>query len=230
MGYGDLSLGVEFDKRLDSPFSYHCGACSRCCEGKAIRVGPYEVLRLARHFGLTTTEFIAQHTQSGGTVLQTVKGNCSFLGPGGCTVHADRPLACRLYPLGMQVSAEGERTFGSLHPHPKTEGSYGTQGTVADYLESQQVGPFLAANDSYEKLYDHMVSALAEIDAKELALRPEHRARIDEMDVGTLASAWMDIDGIVESREGDTALSPEELVGIHIQHIERLVDDLDKSL
>lgn len=228
MGYGDLSIGVEFDKRLDSAFSYVCGACSRCCEGKAIRVGPYEVLRLARHFKLSTTEFIAKHTQSGGTVLRTTEqGNCGFLGPMGCTVHADRPLACRLYPLGMQVSPEGEITFGSLHPHPQTEGVYGTDGTVANYLATQGTDPFLAANAAYEKLYEHMVSVLAKIDDSELAQRPERRAKINDMDTGTLASAWMDIDGIAGQADGEIELPLEEQVLAHIRRLEELVSDMD---
>ena len=60
-----------------------------------------------------------------------------FLGPQGCTVHPDRPLACRLYPLARWTSPEGEESFGHLEPHPQTAGLYGTSGTVDNFLTSQ---------------------------------------------------------------------------------------------
>jgi hypothetical protein len=47
MAYGDLVSRVDFKMRRDSPFSYACHACNRCCRNKAIRVTPYEILRPA---------------------------------------------------------------------------------------------------------------------------------------------------------------------------------------
>ena len=58
MAYGDLVSRVDFNMRRDSPFSYACHACNRCCRNKAIRVSPYEILRLARYLGVSTTQFI----------------------------------------------------------------------------------------------------------------------------------------------------------------------------
>jgi len=52
---------------------------------------------LARYLGLSTTEFIAGHTEAGGTVLRSKEnGDCGFLNESGCAVHPDRPLACRI--------------------------------------------------------------------------------------------------------------------------------------
>ena len=78
MAYGDLVSRVDFDMKRDSPFSYACHACNRCCRNKAIRVSPYEILRLARYLGVSTTEFIESHTEAGGTVLRTpARRSCS---------------------------------------------------------------------------------------------------------------------------------------------------------
>ena len=66
---------------------------------------------------------------------------CVFLGPRGCTVHPDRPLACRIYPLARWVAPDGDESFGHLEPHPQTAGLYGTRGTVDDYLTSQGLPP-----------------------------------------------------------------------------------------
>src|SRR3990170_3176536 len=67
---------VVFDLEWSSPFAYTCNACSRCCYGKAILVGPYEVLRLARNRGLTTTELLAPCGGGGGGPLRA-RGSAS---------------------------------------------------------------------------------------------------------------------------------------------------------
>jgi Fe-S-cluster containining protein len=85
-------------------FSYEYKRCLRCCTGKRIRVNPYEVFRLARHLGTSTTDFLARYTIEGGTELaRTGDERCVLLGESGCSVHPDRPLVCRLYPLGRHV-------------------------------------------------------------------------------------------------------------------------------
>lgn len=133
-----------------SAFSYTCNACNRCCYNKRIQLNPYELARLSRNLGRTTTDVIANFTVDGGTALATrTNGACVFLGPHGCTVHADRPLACRLYPLGRIVQADGSEGFVALAPDPQTEGLYGEDGTVGSYIESQGVRPYIAAADQY---------------------------------------------------------------------------------
>src|ERR1019366_8586782 len=139
MSSRDTLARVDFALDRKSAFSYQCNACSRCCHNKAIRVGPYEILRLARRLGMTTTEFIARHTEAGGTLLRMRDENdraCIFLDDKGCSVHPDRPLACRLYPLARWVDPDGRESFGHLTPHPKTEGIYGTGGAGADYPDT----------------------------------------------------------------------------------------------
>ena len=116
--------------------------------------------RLSRGLGITTTEVISRFTVDGGTALATRSDtSCTFLGPEGCTVHADRPLVCRLYPLGRAVDADGREGFVTLEPHPETEGLYGTDGTVGSYLESQSVNPYIAAADRYFAIYTQLTSA-----------------------------------------------------------------------
>jgi hypothetical protein len=142
----------------DSAFSYRCGACSRCCYGRRIQVNPYELARLARALGITTTEVIARFTVDGGTALaRRADTACAFLGPTGCTVHADRPLVCRLYPLGRIVQADGSETFVENEPHPETEGIYGDDGTVGSYLKSQSVEPYIAAADRYYAVFTRLM-------------------------------------------------------------------------
>ena len=134
-----------------TPFGYICRRCSRCCQHKHIQLDPYEIARLARAKGESTTQFRAAWTVDGqGTILrQKEDGTCVFLGPQGCEVHADRPLVCRLYPLGRHVHSDGSEYFSTLEGHPLSEGEFTKRGTVTDYLETQGARPFMGAADGY---------------------------------------------------------------------------------
>jgi len=194
-----------------SEFSYQCRACCRCCYGRRIQVNPYELARLARALGITTTEVIARFTMDGGTALATRSNTaCTFLGPEGCTVHADRPLVCRLYPLGRIVDAEGREMFVKSEPHPETEGVYGTDGTMGSFLESQSVGPYIAAADRYFAVYKLLLSARDERDDGP-SLEIDPRAFIDA-----------DLAVQTSSGDGDTmSLDVDALVDAHLSIIER---------
>jgi uncharacterized protein len=223
MTYGDLVSRVKFDMEHDSPFSYTCHACNRCCRNKAIRVSPYEILRLARYLCISTTQFIENHTEAGGTVLRLKEnGDCGFLGERGCSVHPDRPLACRIYPLARWVSPDGVESFGHLTPHPKTEGVYGTLGTVQDYLDQQQLGPFFETSERYGKLYQKMVEILEKLDPEELDRRSDRRAGVDELPPGTFASMWVDIDASIADANGvsgDGQITINEAIDSHVNRI-----------
>lgn len=135
----------------DEAFGYSCHRCLRCCHHKKIQLNPYEVVRLARNRGLTTGEFRAAWTDAGaGLVLrQTESGACVFLGREGCTVHPDRPLACRLYPLGRHLRADAGEAFFHLEPHPRSRGQFTGAGTIAEFLTSQDAHVFIETFDDY---------------------------------------------------------------------------------
>lgn len=221
MSYGDLVARVDFDMQRDSAFSYACHACNRCCRNKAIRVTPYEILMLARHIGLSTTDFIAAHTEAGGTVLRSRdNGDCGFLGGRGCSVHPARPLACRIYPLARWVEADGAESFGHLAPHPQTDGVYGRGGIVQDYLDHQDVAPFFALSDRYGALYQRMVALLDKIDSAELDKRADNRAAIDNLPAGSMVSLWTDIDATIASIGEIPPSEFDQAISLHISAIE----------
>lgn len=207
-----------------TPFSYVCGRCSRCCYHKGISLNPYEVLRLARHEGMSTTEFIDHFTDTGGTQLaQGENGACVFLGEQGCRVHTDRPLVCRIYPLGRHISAEGEETFSEMQAHPQTEGIYAKDGTVGDYLEAQGATDFMLAADRYLNLFKLMTDALsAELNG---LTENEQQVVMDqyvqpEQDTAFVA-AWLDIDSAVEKYCRESGIVKpsqiEQLMELHLK-------------
>ena len=141
----------QHDTARSEAFGYICRACSRCCYHKVIQVNPYEIARLARHLGRSISEFRKHCTEDGaGAVLRRNSDDvCIFLGMSGCSVHADRPLVCRLYPLGRRVAPDGTETWLHTRPHPQSEGRYSRDGTIADYITAQGALPYIRAADEY---------------------------------------------------------------------------------
>lgn len=147
-----MDVEQQHQQARQEAFAYRCHACSRCCQHKIIQVNPYEVARLARSTGKTVAQFRSECTEDGqGAILRRTADSdtCIFLGEKGCTVHPDRPLVCRLYPLGRRVAADGNETWLRVEPHPQTAGEYSKDGTIADYIAAQGALPFMRAADAY---------------------------------------------------------------------------------
>ena len=182
-----------------SPFGFTCHRCLACCRFKKIQLNPYETARMARRLGISTTEFIARHT-TGGTVLRfDDEGACVFLQADGCAVHSDRPLVCRLYPLGRYVDFLGVETFAQLMREDGCQGELGFRGTIAQYLEEQGALPFMHAADRYLDLLWHLVEHL-----RDQELSPHQTATILDTvqrdgagDTSTRQLTWIDLDRIV---------------------------------
>jgi hypothetical protein len=137
----DLSLG--FSLRGESPFFFKCQRCSVCCSNKTIKLSRYESMRIARNLGVSPGVFRQTYCEKGGVLRNKPDGTCIFLGPTGCGVHPDRPLVCRLSPLGILWDAAGVPRFARMPLHPDCLGYLGEEGTVAGYLESQGAKPYL---------------------------------------------------------------------------------------
>ena len=220
MVVGRLPLRVGFELHRDSAFAYTCGRCSRCCVGKRIPLDPYEVARLGELLGLSTTEVLARFTTNGGSILAVREdGTCVFLGDQGCGVHAARPLACRLYPLGRRISpAEGER-FAAVEPDPGCQGSYEGGGTVEDYLAAQQAEPYLTMADRYRAVLEELLAALLRrpdlADCCEQANELLGKAPTPEDE------SLLDVDAVV-SRGGVSPREVEERVLLHLAALEQI--------
>lgn len=142
-----------------TPFSYRCTRCNRCCTGKRIQVNPYEIARLARARGMSTSAARQAFTVDG-ALRQDDADRCVFLGEGGCGVHADRPLVCRLFPLGRMVAADGAAHFVTVD-RSWARGEFGESGVVADYVAAQGAAPFIVAADAYFAWYCRARARLA---------------------------------------------------------------------
>lgn len=215
-----LPLLTPFDRTRASAFSYECRACGRCCRDKVIPLNPYEIARIAEHLGVTTTAALASFTDSGGAALRTKDdGRCTFFDEGsGCTVHPARPLACRLYPLGRYVDAEGRELFAEIAPQEGSEGIYGRSGVVDDYLRAQGVDPYLKATARYLDVLRELLPALAARQDASSVVDEATAAMSEPPAVGD--ENLLDVDAIVErvcSQKGIAIpASVDERIDLHL--------------
>jgi len=82
-----------------------------CCSNIDISLTPYDILRLSRRLDISTTEFLVRYTFPyelepngiAGVKFKPVEDGsaCQFMRSEGCDVYADRPTACRYYPVAL---------------------------------------------------------------------------------------------------------------------------------
>jgi Fe-S-cluster containining protein len=187
-----------------SAFSYICNACGLCCHNKVITLSPYDVLRVARAAGVSTREAIDRFTIRRGSILKfTDDGACVTLEGARCGVHRGRPLACRLYPLGMERIKDGDREkFVMLEPAAGSLGVYGSDGDVNNFVEAQGVGDYLEANARYASLLAVFRERIAEtadfdrVEPREFWRRAAREALAESnYDANPLIDAMFDADG-----------------------------------
>jgi len=99
----------------DDHFCFHCDrsiACfTRCCNDVTIVLTPYDVLRMKQALQMDSSDFLQRYTLSPFAKDQKIPAvilkmdpetkNCPFVTQEGCSIYADRPWACRMYPLGL---------------------------------------------------------------------------------------------------------------------------------
>lgn len=153
-----------FDGEKNIQFSCHKGiSCwNACCANIDITLTPYDVLRLKKHLGMSSADFLRQYTVPfelekdgiAGIKFKPVEDGsaCQFMRPEGCSVYEDRPTACRYYPVALiAMRKQDESTDTSSYalvkePHCKghevdrelTIDAYRQEQGVAEYDEQSR--------------------------------------------------------------------------------------------
>lgn len=193
----------------ENKFSYICNRCGLCCRDKVITLSPYDVIRIARAAKVSTGAAVARYTMRRGSLLSFLPdGRCAALEGPRCTIHPGRPLACRLYPLGLERApgAEGAgyvERFVQLEPAVGSLGVYGAAGTVAKFLDDQGAAPYLKAVAFYYPLaaeFRERVAAIVDFERVEPREFWRHAAREalaeTNYDPNRLIDALFDPDGL----------------------------------
>ena len=151
----------------DEPFQFACSdqvACfNDCCQDLNQFLTPYDILRLKKHLGLTSAQFLEQYTSlhigpETGLPIITLRPDyaaglkCPFVTPQGCRVYEDRPASCRMYPLARAIvrsrlTGQIEEQF-MLLKEPHCRGfERGPQMTAHEWMRQQDLIIHNAMND-----------------------------------------------------------------------------------
>ncbi len=172
------------DLALTAELHLDCVRGGGCCHGHRIQVTPWEIACLARAKGMPVIAFRDRHTTDGATFLLADGAldhrgliGCGLFRDGvGCTVHAARPLACRMYPLGRRL-IDGR----AIYHHPGAQhGCYGIcpdietrpPRVVGEWLAEQGIHRGEIAHDAYGRLANGLLR-------QAVALIPDHQGRVD---------------------------------------------------
>ena len=153
---------------LNEPLPLTCSRKGTCCHGNKVLLNPWELARLAHEKEVSSKEFRSRFCVDGGILLHfngtkdhRGKAACSQYIPNfGCSVHAGRPLACRLFPLGRQIQHETAEYIFEGTTFPCLNGCSEVLDlpkiTVADYLEGQETADFELAQDAYLEIMQNI--------------------------------------------------------------------------
>jgi Fe-S-cluster containining protein len=140
---------------------------NECCRHADITLAPYDVLRLQRRLGMSSEEFLKQHTvpfqleRDGvpGIKLRTDEdGACLFLdGDKGCGVYEDRPTVCRYYPVGLlsmreKGSSKAEQKYSLVVESHCKGHEEDREITVGEYRQEQGVEEYDVFNREWYEL------------------------------------------------------------------------------
>jgi Fe-S-cluster containining protein len=152
-----------------------------CCGDLNLMLTPYDVLRLRRHLAKPSRDFLqgwCEVAPAGNAgfpmarlrMLDNSRRSCPFVRKEGCSVYADRPGACRTYPLGRaaRMADDGsviEQFFIVREPHCKGFEET-SEWTSAEWLADQGLEPYNAMNDRYMVLINRVAGLGRGLDQK----------------------------------------------------------------
>lgn len=152
-------------------FKCHKGlSCwTECCKNPGLFLTPYDILRLKKRLGMTSTDFLSRHAvtvvdpQMGLPTTRLAMGKdgaCPFVSADGCSVYGDRPTSCRIYPLGQAVSSgsggkPGERIFFKVEEDFCKGWKEPVEWKLEDWVLDQGAGEYNLHNEVLVKLSFH---------------------------------------------------------------------------
>lgn len=130
-------------------FDFACAGCGDCCrQRRDLVLSGYDLYRIARRLSLPPRIVAAAFCKSylaPESCLPALRltpdpktGNCRFFEGSACTIHAARPLACALYPLGQSIDTVTAQTEYYVQT-PLCGARAGEVRTLQDYLQDSAV-------------------------------------------------------------------------------------------
>ena len=113
----DMMIAMRNALKPGQYFRFHCDQCGDCCRHrKDIILTPFDLNRIARHFGTTPKAIVDRYcivyigdSSRFPVVLLKPEGKdeaCPFLKENRCSIHKHKPTVCALFPLGRALMYE----------------------------------------------------------------------------------------------------------------------------
>lgn len=142
---------------------------TRCCANLNLILTPYDIVRLKNRLGISSGEFIDRYTEPKLDedyrfpvirllMTEDKRRSCPFLTPDGCAVYEDRPVACRIYPLGraaMSLEQPGRKTREKffLVRESRCRGfEENREWTAREWMASEGADEYNAVNDPWMRI------------------------------------------------------------------------------
>lgn len=110
----DILVAMKNELAPGQPFQFRCDQCGECCRNREdIILNPFDLFRISSQLGTKPNEIVERYctvyvgdSSRFPVVLLLPVGNektCPFLKDNRCSVHANKPTVCALYPLGRGI-------------------------------------------------------------------------------------------------------------------------------
>jgi len=145
-----------------------------CCRNIDIMLTPYDIIRLKKRLGISSTEFLRLYTEPFEFGRDSVAGvkykpkegtsECQFVSDEGCSVYEDRPTACRYYPIGLLSTRRQDENFDraayALVKEDHCKGHFEAREiTIRDYRKEQGLEEYDDHGRGWRQLILKMKSA-----------------------------------------------------------------------
>jgi Fe-S-cluster containining protein len=166
----------DYVTRLDNAetftFSCHKGVVcfTECCRMLELALTPYDVLRLRKGTGLSSSEFLDNYVimehEPGETfprfyltMVDDGRASCVFVAKEGCRIYENRPAACRAYPLGRAAVRNDDRKVEEHFVLMKETHCRGFEEpvvqTAVQYSLQQELSTYNRFNDAVAVILQH---------------------------------------------------------------------------
>ena len=160
----------------DDTFKFACrpgiSCFNKCCGDVNIFLSPFDVLRMKKRLGMSSSEFLEKHTlmpvhKDMKTPVVMLRMNddedktCPFLTDAGCGIYSDRPWPCRMYPLGLASQKDtpdgwqGERFYFLLQEEICKGFDELHQWTVRQWMEDQGIEEYDMWGEQFKEITLH---------------------------------------------------------------------------
>ncbi len=155
---------------------FECRGCGGCCWNVEVPLTDADLSRLSKAVDLAPAAFMKAYGEfSFGTgflpmakIRLTPEKHCPFLKANGhCAVHADRPLACRLFPFARIVNEKGEERWFKFSENIHSgcpAGPDTKRRTVPEYLEGEGAPELIRAEARFIEKCRELLAASGPFD------------------------------------------------------------------